>query len=67
MFIVGKLKPEHLLAGRQPFRMSREDVRVFLPKFKIEHTVPLNDVLKTLNMNDMFIEVGYCPFISMKL
>nr|QIR83409.1 serpin 2 [Locusta migratoria] len=35
-------------------RMSAEEVYVYLPKFKMEYTKGLNEVLKTLGMKSMF-------------
>ena len=49
-----KLKSTNIQALLKQNKFYNSTMNVFLPKFKLETTLPLNDILKELGMTDMF-------------
>ena len=49
-----KLTCDHLTMLHSKFRTMKTEVKVFIPKFKMERKIQLNDVLAAMGMKEMF-------------
>ena len=56
-FLSGKFSSGHLLEPRVAFHMRKVEVIVTMPKFKLEESLGLNDVLQSLGMKQAFSPV----------
>ena len=54
--VEGKLTASHITSVEKAFAMRRQDVNVWLPRFKLDESLSLSETLSALGMNEMFSE-----------
>jgi len=62
--VESQLTADHLINAEQRFQMSKREVKLWLPHFKLEESLQLNNVLRNLGIVDMFGE-GVADFSGM--
>ena len=52
--VEGKLTTSHIANAEKTFAMRRQDVNVWLPRFKLDESLSLSETLSALGMDEMF-------------